>query len=211
MIIYTSSGTAKAESKIFTLSEKFMETAILSVTVSSPTNIDFTLGDYVTHPYSGRKYFFKEIQNTKKVASSASYGEAFQYILNFKEETYKLEEGLFLDLVSAPSTLVYTSLPNISIYARPVDIANRIQANMDYHFGVGSWSIVVASAEGDSDVQDLLDTYKDVTLNNVSCMDALNEIYKQWNLAWIFSSHLPRRPSLAVRFSLFRRSSFDSF
>ena len=39
----------------------------------------------------------------------------------------------------------------------------------------------------------LLDTYKDVTLNNATCKGALDEIYRLWGLSWIFVTAYGRK------------------
>lgn len=184
--IYGADGVLKATSKVYTLDDKYMQTATVSVTVTSSTPLTFAVGDYFILPYNSYKYVLWELPKEQKQARRGTYGEAFVYTLKFSDETYQIKNCPFLDLVLYQKTAVYTSLPDVTVYARPQDIVDRIIANLSSFYGQGKWKIIIPDTT-DERITELLSTYKDISLSNVYCMDALNEIYNQWGLGWIFT------------------------
>lgn len=198
--IYAKNGTARCNARKITLSEDFMAVAKMVVEVSSPEPIAFAIDDYIDYSYNSRRYVLKDLAKVKKQARRNTYGNAFVYTCTFYEQTWELENCPFLDLVPAQQTAVYSSLPDVVVYAKPQNIVERVQANLDSFYGENEWEVLIPSYITDPTVLELLDTYKDITLNNVSCKAALDEIYKQWGLAWIFVTAYGRK-QIYVAFS----------
>lgn len=191
--IYAKNGTAKCQARKLTLSEEFMGVAKMVVDIASPEPIDFAIDDYIDYSYNSRRYLLKDLAKVKKQARRNTYGEAFVYTCTFYEQTWELENCPFLDLVPAQQTAVYSSLPDVVVYAKPQNIVERVQANLDSFYGENEWDVHIPNYITDPTVLELLNTYKDITLNNVSCKAALDEIYKQWGLSWIFVTAYGRK------------------
>ncbi len=191
--IYAKNGTAKCQARKLTLSEEFMGVAKMVVEISSPEPIDFAIDDYIDYSYNSRRYLLKDLAKVKKQARRNTYGEAFVYTCTFYEQTWELENCPFLDLVPAQQTAVYSSLPDVTVYAKPQNIVERVQANLDSFYGENEWEVLIPNYITDPTVLELLDTYKDISLSQATCKGALDEIYKQWGLSWIFVTAYGRK------------------
>lgn len=185
--IYDKNGTLRYSAKSIKFSSSFMQVATLTVTVKSATTIAFEIGDYVDYAYDGLRYTIRETPTPKKVASSGSYGEAFQYELIFRSPLWELSNCPFKDYVLNDNNAHFTSLPDVSTYEKPSGIINRIKANIERFSAtdtasvIGQWSFLndwIPSGQTDS-----LDA-KDFTLSSSSCLDALNEIFNLWKLSY---------------------------
>ena len=191
--IYAKNGTARCQARKLTLSEEFMGVAKMVVDISSPEPIDFAIDDYIDYSYNSRRYLLKDLAKVKKQARRNTYGEAFVYTCTFYEQTWELENCPFLDLVPAQQTAVYSSLPDVTVYAKPQNIVERVQANLDSFYGENEWEVLIPNYITDPTVLKLLDTYKDISLSQATCKGALDEIYKQWGLSWIFVTAYGRK------------------
>lgn len=191
--IYAKDGTAKCQARKLTLSEEFMGVAKMVVDIASPEPIDFAIDDYIDYSYNSRRYLLKDLAKVKKQARRNTYGEAFVYTCTFYEQTWELENCPFLDLVPAQQTAVYSSLPDVTVYAKPQNIVERVQANLDSFYGENEWEVLIPNYITDPTVLKLLDTYKDISLSQATCKGALDEIYKQWGLSWIFVTAYGRK------------------
>lgn len=169
------------------LSETFMDVPQLSVKVSSPSVIDFKIGDYIVFDYNGVTYTLRETPEKSKNARPQSYGGAFVYNLIFYGPEWDLRNAPFRDLVEADNVQHFTSMPDVTTYEDVYGIAARVQACMDDMYP-GKWSIRVVSglSSGSALAQRLSET-QDFSLSDGKCLDALSQVYSQWGVSFVYS------------------------
>lgn len=156
--------------------------------IASPTLIDFHVGDYVDYSRTGFRYRLYNIPRPTKRSGNNTVGDTYIY-KNVKLfcATKDLEIAPFRDLVLNDNLIHFTTLPTISVYDDVYGIADRIQACMDDYAGTGVWNITVMNTS-DPAVLGKLQEEKEFSVSNVSCLDALNEIYKLWSgIGWVYS------------------------
>lgn len=162
--IYSKNGLEKATVKSLEYDGTFMGDRYVTVSVSSPTVINWAIGDYLE--YRGERWSLWLLPATSKVARANTYGGAFEYKdLRFCPTEEELRRCSFLDVVLSDNEIHYTSLPNFSFYcATAKDLADRIQANLDRLYP-GAWTITANPAASITD--------QSLTFTNNSCWDAL--------------------------------------
>lgn len=162
--IYSKNGTEKAVVKTLEYDGNFMGDRFVTVSVSSPTVIDWAIGDYLD--YRGERWTLWLLPATSKTARVRSYGGAIEYKdLRFCPNEEELRRCSFLDVVKSDNEIHYTSLPNFSFYcSRAQDLADRIQANLDRLYP-GLWIVEANEAASITD--------QSLTFSENSCWDAL--------------------------------------
>jgi len=162
--IYSKNGTEKAVVKTLEYDGTFMGDRYVTVSVSSPTVIDWAIGDYLE--YRGERWSLWLLPATSKVARVSTYGGAIEYKdIRFSPTEEELRRCSFLDVVLQDNEIHYTSLPNFSFYcATAKDLADRIQANLDRLYP-GQWTIIANPAASITD--------QSLTFSNNSCWEAL--------------------------------------
>lgn len=162
--IYSKNGTEKAVVKTLEYEGNFMGDRFVTVSVSSPTVIDWAIGDYLD--YRGERWTLWLLPATSKTARVRSYGGAIEYKdLRFCPNEEELRRCSFLDVVKSDNEIHYTSLPNFSFYcSRAQDLADRIQANLDRLYP-GLWTVEANEAASITD--------QSLTFSENSCWDAL--------------------------------------
>lgn len=162
--IYSKNGNERAVVKSLEYDGTFMGDRYVSVTVESPTVIDWKIGDYLE--YRGERWSLWLLPATSKVARVGTYGGAIEYKdLRFCPTEEELRRCSFLDVVLHDNEIHYTSLPNFSFYcATAKDLADRIQANLNRLYP-GQWTVTANPAVSITD--------QSLTFSNNSCWDAL--------------------------------------
>lgn len=154
-------------------------------TVSSPTPIDWQIGDYVDYYRTGKRYKLYSLPMPKKVARMGDYGASFEYSnVQLHGTTKELEIAPFRDLVPKDNKIHFSTRPEVSTYEDVYGIARRIQECMDDIFP-NRWRIEVYDTD-DADLLALFGETKEYSVSNGSCLDALSQIYDTWkNVGWI--------------------------
>ena len=162
--IYSKNGDEKAVVKSLEYDGTFMGDRYVSVSVSSPTVINWAIGDYLE--YRGERWSLWLLPATSKVARVTTYGGAIEYKdIRFSPTEEELRRCSFLDVVLHDNEIHYTSLPNFSFYcATAKDLADRIQANLDRLYP-GQWTITANPAVSITD--------QSLTFSNNNCWEAL--------------------------------------
>ena len=147
--------------------------------ISSPTLIDWQIGDYVDYYRTGIRYKLYTLPMPKKVARTGSYGGAIEYSnVQFYAPTKDLEIAPFKDLVLNDNGIHFSTRPDTSTIEDVYGIARRIQACMDDLYP-NRWRIEVYESD-DEDLNALLSEAKEFSLSQSSCLDALTQIYDIW-------------------------------
>ena len=152
--------------------------------VSSPTPIDWQVGDYVDYYRTGLRYRLFSIPQATKNARKMSYGSAFVYEnVQLFSATKELEIALFRDLVPNDNGIHFSTAPDVSTFENVAGVARRIQACMDDAFP-NRWIIAVADVR-DNDIRNLMAETREFSVSNGSCLSALEQIYNTWkNIGW---------------------------
>lgn len=129
--IYSKEGTLKYVAKSIEYHEEWMVSDSVEISVTSPSPINFEVGDYLT--YRGLRYSIYSLPSTLKTSRLNTYGDGFKWEgVRFYSDTMRLTEIRFLDYVLNDNELHYSSLPKFAFYAETVDdLIDRIQANAD--------------------------------------------------------------------------------
>lgn len=153
--------------------------------VSSPTPIDWQIGDYVDYYRTGKRYKLYSLPMPKKVARKGDYGASLEYSnVQLHGATKELEIAPFRDLVPKDNKIHFSTRPEVSTYEDVYGIARRIQECMDDIFP-DRWRIEVYDTD-DADMLALFGETKEYSVSNGSCLDALSHIYETWkNVGWI--------------------------
>lgn len=166
----------------------FMGESMITSTKNNPTPIDFKIGSYVE--YRGDKfhiYFPKPSDN--KTAHGGAAGDAFSYELTFYSRQKKLTEIGFYDYVPGydDTDLYFTGSPEVTFYGTVYELAGRIQANLDrFYSDIGQnnpWSVNINTSFADKvERGEIILDEKTIGLSNVSCWEALQAAYDQFNV-----------------------------
>ena len=153
--------------------------------VSSPTPIEWQIGDYVDYFRTGKRYKLYSFPMPNKVARANSYGGSFEYSsVQFFAATKELEIAPFRDLVPEDNKIHFSTRPDVSTYENVYGIARRIQECINDIFP-NRWRIEVFDTN-DAGLLSLLNETKEFSVSGGSCIDALSQIYETWrNVGWI--------------------------
>ena len=158
--------------------------------ISSPTPIDWEVGDFVDYPRTGMRYRLYSVPQASKNAKRGSRGNSFTYSnVQLHSATKELEIALFRDWVDSDNSIHFSTSPDVVTFENVEGIIRRIQACMDDLYP-GKWEIRLASfdAEADAEVIAKISEAKDFALSNGTCLDALSKIYDLWDgIGWFHS------------------------
>lgn len=127
---------------------EWMGEVYVSVTIESPTPIDFAIGDYLI--YRGERFEINYDPGKIKSAPQYAKGDAFKYEnVKFNSLADELTRCDFLDIVLNDNSLHFTGLPKFSFYGGVQDLANRIQANLDRAYP-NQWAVAVSPEYNDT-------------------------------------------------------------
>lgn len=167
-IVYSQDG--KTERCILNQLEyngEFMGACSVTFSISSPTPIDFQIGDYLI--YREERFELNYIPTELKKSSKGTNGESFNYQdVQFNSLSDELVRCGFLDYVVGDNLIHYSSLPVFSFYAESINaLAERIQVNLDRIYkGEKKWTVTVHPEYVNV-------SNKNITVNNISVWDAL--------------------------------------
>lgn len=189
-IISKDGSSVKYEGKLRYIGSYLKPSYVEFSEISSPTPINWEIGDYVDYSRTGMRYRLFSVPQVVKNARAGSHGSAFSYTnVQFFAATKELEIALFRDLVSGDNNIHFSTSPDVATFEDVAGIARRIQACMDDLYP-GKWVIKVADfdAESDAEVIEKITTAKDFALSGGTCLDALSKIYELWqDIGWIHS------------------------
>lgn len=182
-IVYSKDGLkAKCETRKLTYSGEFMGACSVSVSVSSPSPIEFSIGDFLI--YRGERFEINYDPSVIKSSRRYSDGESFQYEnIVFNSLSDELTRCDFLDYVSSDNFIHYSSLPTFSFFADSIErLAERIQANLDRVYkGDKKWTVEVHEEyEGKSNVN--------ISVSNMTVWDALALANTQFGATFIIKN-----------------------
>ena len=144
-IVYSQDG--KTERCILNQLEyngEFMGACSVTFSISSPTPIEFQIGDYLI--YREERFELNYIPTELKKSSKGTNGESFNYQdVQFNSLSDELVRCSFLDYVVGDNLIHYSSLPVFSFYAESINaLAERIQVNLDRIYkGEKKWTVTV--------------------------------------------------------------------
>lgn len=161
--------------------------------IGSPVPIGLAAGDYVDYPRTGLRY---KLYNTPKVLKQGErnlYGGSFVYEnVQFYDITKELEIAPFIDLVPFDNLIHFSTRNSVAFYGTPANVAERIQACLEYWFPTSGWVVDVISGldpEDDAELIETLATETDFSVSGISCLGALDRVYELWNgLGWSYSN-----------------------
>lgn len=161
--------------------------------IGSPVPIGLAAGDYVDYPRTGLRY---KLYNTPKVLKQGErnrYGGAFVYEnVQFFDITKELEIAPFIDLVPFDNLIHFSTRNSVAFYGTPANVAERIQACLEYWFPTSGWVVDVISGldpEDDAELIETLATETDFSVSGISCLGALDRVYELWNgLGWSYGN-----------------------
>lgn len=179
-IVYSKDGlTERCTVKKLEYNGEWLGACNLNVTVTSPTPINFELGDYLV--YRGERFEINYDPTVIKVSSVNTYGEGFKYEnIIFNSLSDELTRCDFLDYVPSDNLIHYSSLPNFSFFADTIDkLAERIKVNLDRIYkGEKEWTIEVHSEYVNK-------TDVNITVNSINCWEALALVKTQFDANFI--------------------------
>lgn len=167
-IVYSQDG--KTERCILNQLEyngEFMGACSVTFSISSPTPIEFQIGDYLI--YREERFELNYIPTELKKSSKGTNGESFNYQdVQFNSLSDELVRCSFLDYVVGDNLIHYSSLPVFSFYAESINaLAERIQVNLDRIYkGEKKWTVTVHPEYVNV-------SNKNITVDNISVWDAL--------------------------------------
>ena len=158
--------------------------------ISSPTPINWEVGDFVDYPRTGMRYRLYSVPQASKNAKRGSRGNSFTYSnVQLHSATKELEIALFRDLVDSDNNVHFSTSPDVATFENVEGIIRRIQACMDDLYP-GKWEIRLASfdTEADAEVIEKISEAKNFALSGGTCLDALSKIYDLWDgIGWFHS------------------------
>lgn len=179
-IIYSKDGqTQRCIAEKLEYNGEFMGACSVNITVTSPTPIDFEVGDYLT--YREERFEINYDPTELKQAAKNTYGEAFKYEnVVFNSLADELTRCEFLDYVKEDNLIHYSSLPTFSFYAENINaLAERIQVNLDRIYkGEQKWTVAVHS-------EYVNDANKSISISNINVWDALALANSEFNANFI--------------------------
>lgn len=166
-IIYDKNGLAKCEARKLTYSGEFLGACSVSVNITSPTPIGFSIGDWLE--YRGERFELNYDPSVVKESSLGGYGEGFVYEnVVFNSLSDELTRCDFLDVVPADNGMHYSSLPTFSFFAENISaLVERIQANLDRVYKAEkAWTLRIHPEYSN-------DKNANISASNLTCWDAL--------------------------------------
>lgn len=130
--IYNKNGDAiRCRVKSLEYHDSFMGECFVTVTIKSPSPINFEIGDYLI--YREEKFVINYDPTELKRSSKSSKEDAFLYEnVKLNSLSDELTRCSFLDYVPYDNQIHYTCLPKFSFYAASISsLAERIQVNLD--------------------------------------------------------------------------------
>lgn len=208
MIVYKREGGIRCECSV-KYNGTFLKPSYLEANdISSPTPIDFEVGDYIVYERTGLKYRLYSIPQPKKQSRKGTYGAAFVYSAIFHADTKLLELAPYKDIVISDNEIHFSTNQTITTFEDVYGIARRIEAcmndingkrigndfNLDFNadfshseFIENTWEIKVVSTDDES-LLEVLSTPKEFSLSNTSsCLNALENIYSLWKIGWVYT------------------------
>ena len=185
-------GNRKCEIKKLSYNGTFMEVSSITVTVESPTPIDFAIGDYIDWDYDGLRYSLDTAAGVEKQARRNTIGQAFVYEnLVFLSPLQAANNADFLDVVIG-NTVDFMTNTEFSFYGTAWDYAKRLEANLCRLYGEGSWKVRIWTGGVCYDTAPAtLDTgaweNKLVDVSKIKCLGGFQQIYDLWGCAYVFS------------------------
>ena len=149
----------------------------ISFTIKSPIAIPFSGQEYIT--VDGETYTLKYIPSFKKQARPKEYSESFVYdniIMQSQiDDTTRVD---FLDYVLDDNTIHYSGMPTVYFYGTVIDLAKRIQANLDrVYTGDKKWTVKLPT-----DTSTLTTVEKQITYQNKKVWDVITDIWNQYKV-----------------------------
>lgn len=136
-------GFIKAIAHKLEYTGEWMGERYVTVTIESPTPIDFVVGDYLL--YRGERFEINYDPAKTKKARQNTIGSAFTYDdIKFNSLADELTRCEFLDVVLNDNELHFTGLPKVDFYGTVRDLADRIQANLNRIYKEKPWKVVVS-------------------------------------------------------------------
>lgn len=179
-VVYSKDGlTSKCEVRSLEYNGEFLGACSLSVTIESPTPIQFAIGDYLV--YRGERFEINYDPSVIKSSSVGASGDAFSYEnIVFNSLSDELTRCDFLDFVPSDNNIHYSSLPNFSFFAESIHaLAERIQVNLDRVYqGEKKWTVEVHP-------EYINKSNINISVNSVTCWDALALVKSQFNANFI--------------------------
>jgi hypothetical protein len=181
-------------------SDSWMGECFLTINFKHEVPINFQIGDYIV--YRGERFELNYEPGKDKQARPDTYGEGFVYEnVKFNSLQDELSRADFLDVVLNDNELHYTSLPKFPFYVETLDdLLDRIQANLDEQIGAGKWRIYSRNMDrsvqrgclksewlsvyGEKTDDNIIDS-QSVTVDSVTCWDALALINSKWDINFI--------------------------
>lgn len=166
-IIYDKNGLAKCEARKLEYNGEFLGACSVSVSVSAPTTIGFSIGDWLE--YRGERFELNYGPSVVKDSSLGGYGEGFVYEnVVFNSLSDELTRCDFLDVVPADNGMHYSSLPTFSFFAENIyALVERIQANLDRVYKADkAWTLKIHPEYAS-------DKNANISASNLTCWDAL--------------------------------------
>lgn len=171
MKIYSKGGKVLAELSDYPYSGVFMGERFVSSSFKTDSPIDFLPGDYLT--FRGESFVLDDTPTPKKISSTGSTGDAFQYDLKFISIGDKELRGCLFRNIFLNDNRLHPASPIIDVYADAKLLANMIQASLNEEYkGENQWTITV-----------LKDTEaKQITVQDILCWDAVALFNSEYNL-----------------------------
>ena len=166
-IIYDKNGLTKCEARKLEYNGEFLGACSVSVSVSAPTPIGFSIGDWLE--YRGERFELNYDPSVVKESSLGGYGEGFVYEnVVFNSLSDELTRCDFLDVVPADNGMHYSSLPTFSFFAENIyALVERIQANLDRVYKADkAWTLRIHPEYAS-------DKNANISASNLTCWDAL--------------------------------------
>ena len=179
-IIYSKDGqTQRCVANKLEYNGEFMGACSVNITVTSPTPINFTVGDYLI--YRGERFEINYDPTELKQASKNTYGDAFKYEnVVFNSLADELTRCEFLDYVKEDNLIHYSSLPTFSFYAESINaLAERIQVNLDRIYkGEQKWTVTVHP-------EYVNEANKSISISSINVWDALALVNSEFKANFI--------------------------
>lgn len=163
--IKSKAGVVKATVDALEYSGKWLGECSVTVSVESPTPINFEIGDWLE--YRGERFEINYDPSRIKSAPQYTKGDAFKYDnIKLNSLADELTRCDFLDVVMHDNNIHFTGLPKFSFYAATVkELADRIQANLNRAYP-NQWTVEVHPEYADK-------TDVNITADNIKVWDAL--------------------------------------
>ena len=202
------SSTPVAEVHDLELHDEWMGECFLTVDIRNAESIDFAVGDYID--YRGERFTIDYDPTVLKKARRGTYGEGFIYdnIKFVNEAQAKVVRCDFTDIVLNDNNIHYTALPTFPFYCETVDdLLDRIQANLEELYP-GEFILIGLNEARNSQRGRLVgrqrafeEAYEEyiggspagsygntgvaLTVDNITCWDALTKVHEDFSLNFI--------------------------